>query len=89
MTKAQLRLLRRCVRQVLFARNDNLHRAKDRDAEEASNGNHLNQQNASSVDERIGQLEREMLLRSERRERRRSGRASLADQGIEEDTNGS
>jgi hypothetical protein len=66
-----------------------LHRAKERDAEEAIHGNGLSQQNTGSVDERIGQLEREMLLRSERRERRRSGRAPPPDQTNEEDTSGS
>jgi hypothetical protein len=66
-----------------------LHRAKERDAEEAMHGNGLSQQNSGSVDERIGQLEREMLLRSERRERRRSGRAPPPDQANEEDTSGS
>ncbi|PSN75132.1 hypothetical protein BS50DRAFT_33504 [Corynespora cassiicola Philippines] len=65
-----------------------LHRAKEREGEEALHGNALNQQNTGSVDERIGQLEREMLLRSERRQRRRSGRA-LADQAAEEETSGS
>ncbi|KAF2638667.1 hypothetical protein P280DRAFT_369380, partial [Massarina eburnea CBS 473.64] len=65
-----------------------LHRAKERDAEEANHGNSLSQQNAGSVDERIGQLEREMLLRSERRERRRSIRNAASDQN-EEDTSGS
>jgi hypothetical protein len=62
-----------------------LHRAKERDAEEAMHGNGLGQQNTGSVDERIGQLEREMLLR----DRRRSGRAPPADLTNEEDTSGS
>ncbi|KAH3913885.1 hypothetical protein HBH56_095580 [Parastagonospora nodorum] len=66
-----------------------LHRAKDREAEEVAQGNGLNQQNNSSVDERIGQLEREMLMRSERRDVRRSARAMLNDQTGEEDTSGS
>lgn len=66
-----------------------LHRAKERDAEEAMHSNGLSQQNTGSVDERIGQLEREMLLRSERRDRRRSGRVPLPDQANEEDTSGS
>lgn len=65
-----------------------LHRAKEREADEASHGNTLSQQNNGSVDERIGQLEREMLLRSERRDMRRSARA-LLDQTLEENTSGS
>ncbi|KAF1952974.1 hypothetical protein CC80DRAFT_596130 [Byssothecium circinans] len=65
-----------------------LHRAKERDTEEPNHSNNLSQQNAGSVDERIGQLEREMLLRSERRERRRSGRAVPVEHN-EEDTSGS
>lgn len=52
-----------------------LHRAKEREVEDglaaASGTATLGlQQGVSSVDERIGQLEREMILRSERRERR-------------------
>lgn len=66
-----------------------LHRAKEREAEDTMHGNSLSQQNAGSVDERIGQLEREMLLRSERRERRRSIRAPVNDQNNEDDTSGS
>lgn len=65
-----------------------LHRAKEREGDEASHNSSLNQQNNSSVDERIGQLEREMLMRSERRDRRRSARA-FADTTAEEDTSGS
>ncbi|KAF2848648.1 hypothetical protein T440DRAFT_469992 [Plenodomus tracheiphilus IPT5] len=65
-----------------------LHRAKEREGDEAGHSNSLNQQNNSSVDERIGQLEREMLLRSERRDRRRSARV-FADATAEEDTSGS
>jgi hypothetical protein len=65
-----------------------LHRAKERESDEQIPGSSLTQQNVGSVDERIGQLEREMLLRSERRERRRSARVSL-DQGGEEDASGS
>ncbi|KAF2870052.1 hypothetical protein BDV95DRAFT_574958 [Massariosphaeria phaeospora] len=64
-----------------------LHRAKEREADEQSNG--LNQQSPRSVDERIGQLEREMLMRSERRERRRSTRAPLTLHLGEDDTSGS
>jgi hypothetical protein len=66
-----------------------LHRAKDREADEATHGNTLSQQNNNSVDERIGQLEREMLMRSERRDMRRSARAILNDTAAEEDTSGS
>lgn len=62
-----------------------LHRAKEREPDEQAG---LSQQNVGSVDERIGQLEREMLLRSERRERRRSNRAPPDSTG-EEDTSGS
>ncbi|KAF1981535.1 hypothetical protein K402DRAFT_342235 [Aulographum hederae CBS 113979] len=56
-----------------------LHRAKEREAEEviSSNGSAgagLTPGSTGSVDERIGLLEREMLLRSERRERRQSRR---------------
>jgi hypothetical protein len=66
-----------------------LHRAKDREADEPTHGNSLSQQNNGSVDERIGQLEREMLMRSERRDVRRSARNMLHDQAAEEDTSGS
>jgi hypothetical protein len=63
-----------------------LHRAKDREADEVALGNTLSQQNNNTVDERIGQLEREMLMRSERRDVRRSARVDTA---AEEDTNSS
>lgn len=66
-----------------------LHRAKDREADEPTHGNSLSQQNNGSVDERIGQLEREMLMRSERRDIRRGTRAMINDQVGEEDTSGS
>ncbi|KAF2192870.1 hypothetical protein K469DRAFT_714888 [Zopfia rhizophila CBS 207.26] len=66
-----------------------LHRAKEREAEEAIAGGSLTQQNVGSVDERIGQLEREMLLRSERRERRHSNRVPMVEQVGEDDTSGS
>ncbi|OCK79984.1 hypothetical protein K432DRAFT_382601 [Lepidopterella palustris CBS 459.81] len=71
-----------------------LHRAKEREAEEAmtSGGIGMAPSSIGSVDERIGLLEREMLLRSERRERRRgrgSGRAEQNEQPAEEDTSGS
>jgi hypothetical protein len=66
-----------------------LHRAKDRETDEPGPGNTLSQQNNGSMDERIGQLEREMLMRSERRDLRRSARAVLNDQGGDDDTSGS
>jgi len=66
-----------------------LHRAKDREADETPHGNQLSQQNNGSVDERIGQLEREMILRSERRGNRRTARTMVNDQTAEEDTSGS
>ncbi|KAJ4377749.1 hypothetical protein N0V83_000579 [Neocucurbitaria cava] len=66
-----------------------LHRAKEREVEEAAHSSGLSQQNNGSVDERIGQLEREMLMRSERRDRRRSTRAHFNDPNAEEDTSGS
>jgi hypothetical protein len=65
-----------------------LHRAKEREPDEV-HGNGLSQQNVGTVDERIGQLEREMILRSERRERRRSNRTPINDQTGEEETSGS
>lgn len=66
-----------------------LHRAKEREVDDNPHANSVSQQNAGSVDERIGQLEREMLLRSERRDRRRSGRAPPADHTNDDDTSGS
>ncbi|KAJ4298823.1 hypothetical protein N0V90_004065 [Kalmusia sp. IMI 367209] len=66
-----------------------LHRAKEREVDDNLHSNGVSQQNAGSVDERIGQLEREMLLRSERRDRRRSGRAPPTDHTNDEDTSGS
>ncbi|KAF2735845.1 hypothetical protein EJ04DRAFT_490900 [Polyplosphaeria fusca] len=66
-----------------------LHRAKERDGEEPVTSGSLSQQNVGSVDERIGQLEREMLLRSERRELRRANRVRVTDQNGEDDTSGS
>ncbi|KAF2802265.1 uncharacterized protein BDZ99DRAFT_428745 [Mytilinidion resinicola] len=71
-----------------------LHRAKEREAEEAiaGVGNGLAQNSIGTVDERIGLLEREMLLRSERRDRRRgrgNARADQNDNPGEEDTSGS
>ncbi|ORY17458.1 hypothetical protein BCR34DRAFT_555486 [Clohesyomyces aquaticus] len=65
-----------------------LHRAKERETDDATPQGSLRERNVGSVDERIGQLEREMLLRSERRERRRS-RMPPTDQTGEEDTSGS
>jgi hypothetical protein len=69
-----------------------LHRAKEREAEEAvAGGNGLAQNSIGTVDERIGLLEREMLLRSERRDRRRGRGNARNDQHDhpEEDTSGS
>lgn len=66
-----------------------LHRAKEREGEETPHTSSVTQQNNGSVDERIGQLEREMLLRSERRDRRRSTRVPFNDMTAEEDTSGS
>jgi hypothetical protein len=65
-----------------------LHRAKERDTEEQAHG--ISQQNLGSVDERIGQLEREMLLRGERGQRRRSTRdLQQQHRRSEEDASGS
>ncbi|KAF1976916.1 hypothetical protein BU23DRAFT_15187 [Bimuria novae-zelandiae CBS 107.79] len=66
-----------------------LHRAKEREGDDNLHANGVSQQNAGSVDQRIGQLEREMMLRSERRERRRSGRGPPTDHANDEDTSGS
>jgi hypothetical protein len=66
-----------------------LHRAQERKLDEAGHVTTLSQQHNNSVDERIGQLEREMLMRSDRRERRRSTRVPFVDPGVEEDTSGS
>ncbi|KAF1850147.1 uncharacterized protein K460DRAFT_270992 [Cucurbitaria berberidis CBS 394.84] len=66
-----------------------LHRAKEREVDESTLSSTLSQQNNGSVDERIGQLEREMLMRSERRDRRRSTRAHFNEMTAEEDTSGS
>lgn len=66
-----------------------LHRAKEREADEVAHSSGLSQQNNGSVDERIGQLEREMLMRGERRDRRRATRAVFNDPTAEEDTSGS
>ena len=57
-----------------------LHRAKEREAEEVIAGTAGLAQ--GSVDERIGQLEREMIMRSERHERRQSRRQrAFAEEG--------
>lgn len=64
-----------------------LHRAKEESNEPAHNS--VSQPNNGSVDARIGQLEREMLMRSDRREHRRSTREPFSDQTAEEDTSGS
>ncbi|KAH6629127.1 hypothetical protein C7974DRAFT_335490 [Boeremia exigua] len=66
-----------------------LHRAKDREVDETTQDSGLSQQTNATVDSRIGQLEREMLLRSERRERRRSTRVTLQDNTGDDDTSGS
>jgi hypothetical protein len=66
-----------------------LHRAKERDVDDNPQATGVSQQTAGSVDERIGQLERDLLLRSERRERRRSTRALPTDNANDEDTSGS
>ena len=66
-----------------------LHRAKEREGDEPTQNSGLSQQNNGSVDERIGQLEREMLMRSERRDRRRSARERFNEMTGEEDTSGS
>ena len=58
-----------------------LHRAKERETEEVIAGTAGLAQ--GSVDERIGMLEREMLLRSERRERRQRRRTTLGSDGTE------
>lgn len=66
-----------------------LHRAKERETDETTQDSGVTQQNNGTVDARIGQLEREMLMRSERRERRRSTRVTLQDNIAEDDTSGS
>ncbi|KAF1812126.1 hypothetical protein P152DRAFT_418172 [Eremomyces bilateralis CBS 781.70] len=76
-----------------------LHRAKEREVEEALSGPGLaaNLSNSipASVDERIGQLEREMLLRGDRRrvardrDRDRPLGGLATDNAAEEDTSGS
>ncbi|KAI2477437.1 BTB domain containing protein [Pyrenophora tritici-repentis] len=66
-----------------------LHRAKEREVEESSHSSTLIQQSNGSVDERIGQLEREVLMRGDRRDRRRSTRVPFMDPAAEEDTSGS
>lgn len=66
-----------------------LHRAKEREVDEIAQDSGVSQQSNATVDSRIGQLEREMLMRSERRERRRSTRVILQDNTGEDDTSGS
>jgi hypothetical protein len=66
-----------------------LHRAKDREVDDAAQGNTLSQQNNGSVGERISQLEPEMISRDERRDLRRNARAVMSDQAAEDDTSGS
>ncbi|CAK4033440.1 hypothetical protein CBER1_04100 [Lecanosticta acicola] len=60
-----------------------LHRAKERETEEVIAGTAVLAQ--GSVDERIGQLEREMVMRSERRERRQYRRTVVGSDGPEGD----
>lgn len=67
-----------------------LHRAKEREAEEVIAGTAGLAQ--GSVDERIGQLEREMILRSERHERRQRRRTTMPNdppEGDGEESSGS
>ena len=66
-----------------------LHRAKEREVDESGQDSGVSQQTNATVDSRIGQLEREMLMRSERRERRRSTRVTLQDNTGDDDTSGS
>ncbi|KAL6709940.1 hypothetical protein ACN47E_000725 [Coniothyrium glycines] len=66
-----------------------LHRAKEREGDEQPHSSTVSQQNNGTVDERIGQLEREMLMRSERRDRRRGTRVPFDMTAEEEDTSGS
>lgn len=60
-----------------------LHRAKERETEEVIAGTAGLAQ--GSVDERIGQLEREMILRSERRDRRQHRRTTTGSDSLEGD----
>jgi hypothetical protein len=66
-----------------------LHRAKEREADEITQDSGVSQQTNGTVDARIGQLEREMLMRTERSERRRSTRVTMQDNTGEDDTSGS
>ncbi|KAH7381200.1 hypothetical protein DE146DRAFT_278707 [Phaeosphaeria sp. MPI-PUGE-AT-0046c] len=70
-----------------------LHRAKEREADEATNNTGVSQQTNNSVYEQIGQVERAMLMRGDRRDDRREahwgGRNVVNDQTAEEDTSGS
>ncbi|KAJ4342848.1 hypothetical protein N0V95_006827 [Ascochyta clinopodiicola] len=67
-----------------------LHRAKERETDETTQDSGVNSsQNNGTVDARIGQLEREMFLRSEQMERRRSTRVTMPDNTAEDDTSGS
>ncbi|KAF2995368.1 hypothetical protein E8E13_003447 [Curvularia kusanoi] len=66
-----------------------LHRAKEREVDESTQESGVSQQTNATVDSRIGQLEREMLMRSERRDRRRSTRITLQDNTGDDDTSGS
>ncbi|KAK4549478.1 hypothetical protein LTR36_006475 [Oleoguttula mirabilis] len=75
------------IQKVATTRNKQLgvylHRAKERETEEVLAGTAGLAQ--GGVDERIGQLEREMILRSERRERRQRRRTTLGSDGTEVD----
>lgn len=66
-----------------------LHRAKEREVDETIQASVLSQHNDGTVDERIGRLEREMLMRSDPRDRRRGTRVPLVDPAAEDDTSGS
>ena len=66
-----------------------LHRAKEREVDEIGHGSTLSEENNGSVDERIGRLERGLLMRSDRRDQRRGTRVPFMDPAVEEDTSGS
>jgi hypothetical protein len=66
-----------------------LHRAKEREQDETTQDSGVSAQNNATVDSRIGQLEREMLMRSERGDRRRSARVTMQDTTGDDDTSGS
>jgi len=66
-----------------------LHRAKGREVDEIGHTSSISQQNNGSVDEAIGHLERVVLMRSDRRDRRRGTRVPYTDPAAEDDTSGS